>query len=86
MPSCTADIRFRGKADMTFRGANVRLWPNAAKLLILQAQGFPFLQCFTILFAGRSSGERDALAQQHEKRELLLQRVTADSGIVGSTV
>jgi hypothetical protein len=27
---------------------NVRLWPTAAKLLILQAQGFPFLQCFTI--------------------------------------
>src|SRR5262249_10810985 len=35
-------------------GNNVRLLPTAAKRLILQAQGFPILQCFTILFGGRS--------------------------------
>jgi hypothetical protein len=33
---------------------NVRLWPMLPKQLILQAQGFPVFQCFTILFAGRS--------------------------------
>jgi hypothetical protein len=49
---CT--VRFGSKADMTYCGANVRLWPTPRKQLILQAQGFPVFQCFTILFAGRS--------------------------------
>src|SRR5262245_32794851 len=39
----------------TERCENVCLWPNRAKHLILREQGFRFLQCFTILFAGRSS-------------------------------
>ena len=34
---------------------NVRLWPMLPKQLILQAQGFPVFQCFTILFAGHPS-------------------------------
>ena len=45
---------FGGKADITIDGQNVRLWPMLPKQLILQAQGFPVFQCFTILFAGRS--------------------------------
>ena len=40
-------------ADEVVEG-NVRLWPMPRKQLILQAQGFPVFQCFTILFAGRS--------------------------------
>jgi hypothetical protein len=59
---------FGGKADMTLTGLYVRLWPMAAKRLILRALSFPVFQCFTILFAGRSSGERDARAQQRRRK------------------
>ena len=43
-----------GKADIALTALYVRLWPMLPKQLILQAQGFPVFQCFTILFAGRS--------------------------------
>jgi hypothetical protein len=40
----------------------------AAKLLNLRAQGFPFLQCFTILFAGRSkAGGSGTFVHEHAR-------------------
>ena len=59
---------FGGKADIAFCTAYVRLWPTPAKHLILREQGFPFLQCFTILFAGRSkAGGSGAFVPEHAR-------------------
>jgi hypothetical protein len=78
---------FGGKADMTLTGLYVRLWPMAAKRLILRALSFPVFQCFTILSPGvLAANAMRGRSSVDEKRELLLQRVTADSEIVGSTV
>src|SRR5262249_56655596 len=53
---------FGDKADMTLMGLYVRLWPMAAKRLILRALSFPVFQCFTILFAGRSATSRGSFS------------------------
>src|SRR5262249_53071947 len=68
IPYVAFDVAFGGKADMAYWSANVRLWPTAAKRLILQAQGFPILQCFTILFGGRSkAGGSGSFVHEHAR-------------------